>query len=122
LLVTAGDADVVRDSLPGLADWLSAPPVALTHLPIGTKAAAEYEWLTLEPRSIRLLAVKRSNDGKALTVRLQETSGRRTRARFGLTGRKSNARLSFGPYEIKTLRVGKGHTIQEVTMIEERVA
>lgn len=121
LLVTAGDADAVRDSLPGLADWLGAPPVALAHLPIGTKVAAREEWLTLEPRNVRLLAVKRSNDGKALTVRLQETAGRRTKARLTMTGRKSSAQFSLSPYEIKTLRVSHDHRIQEVTMIEERV-
>jgi len=35
LLVTAGDPDVVRRCVSGLADWLSAPPPALAHLPIG---------------------------------------------------------------------------------------
>ena len=122
LLVTAGDADVVRDSLCGLADWLSAPPVALAHLPIGAKAAAQYEWLTLEPQSIRLLAVKRSNDGKGLIVRLQEAAGRRTKALFRLAGRKPDIQLTLRPFEIKTFRVGKDHKVREVTMIEERVA
>ncbi len=37
LLVTAGEPDAVRRSLPGLADWLSAPPAVYTHLPIGTR-------------------------------------------------------------------------------------
>jgi alpha-mannosidase len=120
LLITAGDADAVRDSLPGLADWLSAPPIALAHLPIGTKAAPEEEWLTLEPSNVRLLAVKRSNDGRALTVRLQETAGRRTRARFGVAAHKSILHVSLSPYEIKTLRLAKDYQIQEVTMIDER--
>jgi alpha-mannosidase len=121
LLITAGDADAVRDSLSGLADWLSAPPVALTHLPIGTKAAPTYEWLSLEPAGIRLLAVKRSNDGRSLVVRLQETTGFRTKARLGLAGTKRSVGISFRPYEIKTFRVGKGHMFQEVTLIDERL-
>ena len=120
LLITAGDADAVRDSLAGLADWLSAPPIALAHLPIGTKAPSEHEWLTLEPGNVRLLAVKRSNDGRALIVRFQETAGRRTKVRFGVAAGKSRFQASLDPYEIKTLRVGKDHRIQEVTMIDER--
>jgi alpha-mannosidase len=35
LLATAGEPAAVRSMLPGLADWLSAPPAAYAHLPIG---------------------------------------------------------------------------------------
>ena len=40
LLVTAGDPSTVRSMLPGLADWLSAPPVVYAHLPIGIDCEA----------------------------------------------------------------------------------
>ena len=40
LLVTAGDPSIVRSMLSGLADWLSAPPVAYAHLPIGINSEA----------------------------------------------------------------------------------
>ena len=40
LLVTAGNPGTVRSILPGLADWLSAPPTAYAHLPIGIDSEA----------------------------------------------------------------------------------
>ena len=40
LLVSAGDPGIVRSMLPGLADWLSAPPAAYAHLPIGMGSEA----------------------------------------------------------------------------------
>ena len=43
ILVMAGDAATVRAALPGLADWLSAPPVVFAHLPIGTPVRATSE-------------------------------------------------------------------------------
>jgi len=81
LLVTAGDLDEVRSLLPGLADYLSAPPVAYAHLPFGASPAS-LALLSLAPPNVRLLACKPSWDGKALVVRLQEAAGRRTRARL----------------------------------------
>ncbi len=81
LLVTAGDPDEVRSLLPGLADYLSAPPVAYAHLPFGA-ADIPLTLLSLVPPNVRLLACKPSWDGEALVVRLQEAAGRRTRARL----------------------------------------
>jgi alpha-mannosidase len=40
LLVTAGDPSAVRAMLSGLADWISAPPAAYAHLPIGMGSKA----------------------------------------------------------------------------------
>jgi alpha-mannosidase len=40
LLVTAGDPDRILAMLPGLADWLSAPPITFAHLPIGIDSEA----------------------------------------------------------------------------------
>ncbi|MGA2533308.1 MAG: glycoside hydrolase family 38 C-terminal domain-containing protein [Candidatus Aminicenantales bacterium] len=78
-LVTAGDPDKVRAKLPGLADYLSAPPAAFAHLPAGADGNST-ELLSLAPANIRLLACKPSWDGEALVLRLQETAGRRSRA------------------------------------------
>jgi alpha-mannosidase len=96
LLVTAGDPGTVRTMLPGLADYLAAPPAAYAHLPLGLRETSERAserghvpqvhvpvmLLTLAPANIRLLACKRSWDGKALVVRMQEAVGRKTRARL----------------------------------------
>ncbi|MGA2361858.1 MAG: glycoside hydrolase family 38 C-terminal domain-containing protein [Candidatus Aminicenantales bacterium] len=83
LLVTAGDPEKVRAMVPGLADYLAAPPAVYSHLPIGIWDNTR-ELLTLTPASIRLLACKRSSAGEALIVRLQETAGKRMRVKLSI--------------------------------------
>ncbi|TSA20069.1 alpha-mannosidase [bacterium] len=119
LLVLAGDADVVRSSLSGLADWLSAPPIIYSHLPIGDQVGQSSEFMTLQPRTIRLLATKRSEDSKSLILRLQETTGVRTKAKVATVRLKSGFVLSFKPFEIKTIRLEKSGSWREVALIGE---
>ncbi len=128
LLVTAGDPGKVRSMLPGLADYLAAPPAAYPHLPSGLWAD-QTELLSLTPARIRLLACERSSAGDALIVRLQEATGRRTRARLGVAmpfremrSGGPTIRLAFKPFEIKTVRVEKDGTWSEVRMIEANPA
>ena len=128
LLVTAGDPGKVRAMVPGLADYLAAPPAAYPHLPSGIWDH-QTEFLSLTPVHIRLLACKRSSAGDALIVRLQEATGRGTRARLGvaLPVRETKSggppiRLAFKPFEIKTVRVERDGTWREVRMIEEDTA
>jgi alpha-mannosidase len=146
LLVIAGDPGPVGDLLPSLADHLAAPPATYAHLPFGT-AGNTASLLSLAPANIRLLACKRSWDGEALVVRLQEAAGRRTRARLTVAGPGSNMSegghdrgaaegeaageamrghvpevhvpLVFKPFEIKTLRIEKDGRHGQVPLIEE---
>ena len=119
LLVTAGDAEEVLRSLAGLADWLSAPPVVYSHLPIGATMSESEELLRLEPRNIRLLATKQSEDSKALILRMQETVGIASKAKLTLGTRKSDLLLPFKPFEIKTIRLEKSGKCREVGLIRE---
>ena len=119
LLVTTGDASAVRDSLPGLADWLSAPPIVYSHLPIGNRVSPINEFMTLQPQNVRLLATCRSRDGKAMIVRLQEATGVATKARLAWGEHKSELSFSFKPFEIKTLRLEKSGKCREVALIRE---
>ena len=81
LLVAAGDPASVKAQMPGLADHLAAPPTAQAHLPYDSeKVSARETLLTAKPASIRLLACKRSPDGSALILRLQEAIGKKTKA------------------------------------------
>ena len=120
LLITAGDADTVRASLSGLADWLSAPPIVYAHLPIGEESESRVEFLSLQPSNIRVTACKRSWDGKALVLRLHETTGTASTAELKMEKPKVAAKLSFTPLEIKTLRIEKSGRWREVNLIEER--
>jgi alpha-mannosidase len=138
LLVTAGVPASVKAMMPGLADHLAAPPSAYAHLPYDADRAASTETLlTLKPASVRLLACKRSWDGEALIVRLQEASGKKTKAELAvaLPGQGQGGKiedperghasrlhvpLALAPFEIKTLRVEEDGTWREVRPIEEK--
>ena len=81
ILVTAGRPAAVKSMMPGLADHLGASPAAYAHLPYDAGRSPSVEpLLSLRPASVRLLACKRSWDGEALVVRIQEAVGRRTKA------------------------------------------
>lgn len=145
LLVAAGEVEKVRRSVSLLADWLGAPPFVLAHLPFGEmKAGVENEekrkersgeeqrdagenpddrppsLLSLEPQNIRLSACKRSWDGKALVLRLHETSGRETLARLVLNQPLKVIHLELKPFEIKTLRIEPSGAWREADLISER--
>ena len=149
LLVTAGSPAAVRALMPGLADQLAAPPLAYAHLPYDSGRAPSVEpLLDLRPASIRLLACKRSWDGEALVVRLQEAVGRKTIANLDIAACAAEKEerghvpsehvpfpvpvrssipapgalpisLDFAPFEIKTLRVERNGTWRPVRMIGE---
>jgi alpha-mannosidase len=143
-LVTAGEFEKVRRSVASLADWLSAPPYTLAHLPfgemrIGAGGAGEMEersgpkqtgnqglseeretsLLTLSPQNIRLTAGKLSWDGKALILRLHETSGQATSAELTIQQPLRVINLNFKPSEIKTLRVERSGAWREADLISE---
>ena len=133
VLVTAGRPAAVRAMILGLAEHLAAPPAVYAHLPYDSGRAPSVEpLLDVRPASIRLLACKRSGDGRALIVRLQEAVGRKTNASLGVAACVAKTEkeerghvppvrvpLSFQPFEIKTLRVEKDGTWRAVRLIEE---
>jgi alpha-mannosidase len=124
-VVTAGEAESVRRSAAALADWLSAPPYALAHLPWGeiragaTHGGESISLLALNPENIRLTACKPSWDGKALVLRLHETSGRAASAEITIFQPLRVLRVTFKPFEIKTLRVERSGAWREADLISE---
>jgi len=130
LLISAGDSAKVRLSLAGLADWLSAPPVTLAHLPFGSLEAKNQSGrrdresgtpglFSLEPSHIRMTACKPSWEGKALIIRLHEAIGRETAATLKLIEPGVVINLLFKPFEIKTIRLEKTGRWREVGLINE---
>jgi alpha-mannosidase len=131
LLAIAGNAKWVKTRLSGLADWLSAPPVVYAHLPVGgfktnreKKLVPKHysdisNLLRLSPENVRLLACKRSQDGKALIIRIQECGGISSKASLRLDYPKIQAEFNLKPLEIKTLRIEKNGLYQEVDLIKE---
>jgi alpha-mannosidase len=144
LLVTAGEPAAVLDRVSGLADWLNAPPWAIAHLPfaLGTGKNAPHVsspgetgaagmsrrenkttgagLLSLLPAGVRLTCLKRSTDGRALILRLHETRGKATSARLEVHQPRAVVRLSFRPFEIKTLRLKREGSVTEVDLVSER--
>ena len=123
LLVTAGDADPVRQTVTGLADWLSAPPAVYSHLPIGQAAGDRLRpaasLLQLSPPSIRLLACKQSFAGQAVVARFQEMAGQTTQANLQFAGMNAPTTLTFKPYELKTVCLERDGTCREVNVVAE---
>ena len=119
MVLIAGDTNDVLNAVAGLADWLSAPPYALAHYPVGNETPGKREIMSLEPGNIRLLACKRSWDANALVMRFQESVGKTTEGTVLLRHPSVSVRLAFRPYQIKTIRFERDGTWNEVRMIEE---
>lgn len=143
-VVTAGEAEKVRRAVSSLADWLGAPPFALAHLPLGelrvgfdadkegkTGSRANQgepagiaderiaSLLELAPENIRLTACKPSWDGKALVIRLHETSGRTSPAELTIFQPLRVINLTFRPFELKTVRLERSGAWREADLISE---
>ncbi|MDZ7401295.1 MAG: hypothetical protein ONB37_14125 [candidate division KSB1 bacterium] len=127
LLVTVGSPEAVRRSLPGLAAWLNGPPFALAHLPICpllpdhevASGVTAQTLLSLSPDHVSLLACKKSWDGNALILRLQESAGIASHTTIKLTQPEVQINLAFRPLEIKTVRVEASGRWAEVDLIDE---
>jgi hypothetical protein len=123
LLVTAGNPQSVHETVAGLADWLSAPPVVYSHLPIGRVAgetpAVIPSLLQVSPPSLRLLACQQSPDGEAVILRLQETVGVSVPASLQFAGMTAPATLVFKPYELKTMRLERSGACIELNQFTE---
>lgn len=135
LLVTAGKEETVLGRLPALADWLSSPPISYAYLPTGTIEAkgkrknaeditnierrGSIELLSLQPENARLLACKRSWDGEALVIRVQESCGLQSQARISLMSPEIFIQLNLKPLEIKTIRIEKSGKWKEADLVWE---
>jgi alpha-mannosidase len=120
ILITAGDTETVRESLAGLADWLSAPPMVYSHLPIGeTARESKHEFLNLTPSSVRLLALKQSTDGSDMIIRIHETTGKPTVTNLHIVQSSLSRVLTLKPFEIKTLRIDSTGACNEVSLLED---
>lgn len=129
ILVIAGDTADVRAMLPGLADHLAAPPAVYAHLPFGTPAAAarkntvpeaSTEIVRIDSPAVRLQALRRSDDGKALVLRLHETTGVATRTTFHVHGITRAIPVKLGPFGITTLRISRTGRCTPVRILKDR--
>lgn len=76
--------------------------------------------LSVTPAHVLLTALKRAETQEALIVRLQETSGRATRARVTLEAAPP-LEAQFKPFEIRTFKIVRGGVWTAVNLIEEEL-
>jgi alpha-mannosidase len=128
VLVVRGTLEELKRTVTGLADWLAAPPAVYAHLPIGSAQRTNgtssdevnaSEYIHISEPNIRLTACKRSADRRDLVLRLHEASGSACTAVVTLVKPAKKVRLTFAPFEIKTLRVQPNGTCREVHLVEE---
>lgn len=89
------------------------------HLPPDAPAQP-LPFLHVEPATVALGALKQSEDGKALVVRLVEMIGKKTAVRVKMEDGAEQT-MTFGPHEIKTFRVerrGPGVVWTESNLLE----
>ena len=125
LFVLVGKSQDILNSITSLADFCSAPPVVYAHLPVGSfshhhSTKKPFSLLDIRQKSIRLLACKRSWDGRSLILRLQETTGKAVKADILLHQPTCKISLKFQPLGIKTIRIEVNGKWREVNLIWEK--
>jgi hypothetical protein len=79
--------------------------------------------LSISPASVAFYALKPSEDGRALILRVQETRGRRTTAQVQVGGKRALSwQGELKPFEIRTLRIpvhGRARKIRPSSIFEE---
>ncbi len=118
LIIKAGAKDEVMNSLAGLAEFVSAPPVAYSHLPVG-KAALEENLVGFSNPAVQVLTAKKSFENEALILRLQNSLNQISAAGIEMKLPAIKFNLAFKPYEIKTICITKDGNWKEVNIITE---
>ncbi len=121
-----GGVAAVRTQLPMLADDLMLPASYHCSLPLDPSKAPGLprgeEPVRLESDGqVHLEALKQSEDGKALIVRLAERGGKPAKATLHVQGAKP-LKTKFTPYQMKTFRFTKGGEAVECNLLEEPMA
>lgn len=101
---------------------LNQPAIAMleTFHP-GTLPRAS-SFASIDAESVVLSVLKQAESGGDLIVRLYETAGEETPARFSLSAWNREIPLSFSPYEIKTVRIPADGEAIEVDLLEEAIS
>ena len=94
-------------------------PMALSFFPAGGERSAE-AFITLSDEAIQLTALKKSEKGDDLIVRLFNPTGQERKTQFVLPSIGFDQAMSINAYEIKTLRIDiKNKTWDLVNLIEQ---
>ena len=116
--INAGDLDDRYEKIDMESSRLNEKPPALCFYPNGAGNGSP-QGVVLSNSRIRLSALKRSEDGTSLIIRLFETSGRNQVSSIHIPTRNLELQLSFTPFEIKTLSLNlTSGNLSEVNLLE----
>lgn len=114
----------VRADIARLSERLSLPPTALVHFPLGASQAKGVDsgkpLISVDGEGLELGAIKRSENGRDLILRIVERAGRPATGQLKLANRPTPHALAFQPYEIKTLRIASSGAIRECDLLERK--
>tara|TARA_R100000027_G_scaffold37442_1_gene27540 strand:- start:17717 stop:20179 length:2463 start_codon:yes stop_codon:yes gene_type:complete len=116
------EAAEVRRDMSRVIEEFALPPTALVHLPIGACSRggvdASRPLIAVEGEGLELGALKRSEDGEDLILRIVERAGRVGCGQLVIQGANREYSLQFDPYEIKTLRLSRDGRLCENDLLE----
>lgn len=97
---------------------LNMPPVLVQETHHGGSLPQEYSAFESDRENISVSALKNSENGDGLIVRLAETAGVPTTVNLKFTAINRSFRLDFTPQEVKTVRLCGNGTVREVQITE----
>ena len=108
-----------ESSIVQLAEVLVAPPVSIYQGIHGGKLPKSGSLLSTDKQNVIVSSIKLAEDNDDIIIRCVETSGIKTNAKLNLAFAKTEWNGSFGPGEIKTLRLNrKSNKISQVNLLE----
>ena len=105
--------------IPRIADELMTPPVVIYQGIHPGKLPKSGSFMKVDAPDVLVTAIKKSEEGDDLIVRLVETVGQATTATFHFPPAGVTWSGTFRPCEIKTLRITATGTVREVNLLEE---
>lgn len=114
-----GDAAALRRSMPRRTEAFWQPPTVLSLFPNGPAdgPTVRESFLTLDGDPVAVSAIRRERDGDAVTVRLFNAQNAPASAVLSCPAMGIRVPLTFGVYEVKTLRLSEG-TAHEADMVQ----
>jgi alpha-mannosidase len=111
----AGNDEIVRRALE-----LNQPPVYVIESIHRGELPRERSFCKIKEGSTALIStIKRAEDNDGWIVRAVEAGGQKTRAECDFTWLNAGETISFGPYEIKTLKIAdRDGKITETNLLE----
>ena len=97
---------------------LNMPPVLIQETHHDGVLPQEYSALCLDKKNISISALKNSENNDGIVIRFSETAGKPTTVNVEFKAIGKNFELKFDPQEVKTVKIGKTGTVEEIKIIE----